>query len=79
MEINHPNAGPLSEQEQKVFEHFQKRLESMVSSHGLTEADVNELIREVRGHPLISTELMQEVRTEVRRLLPGQGFTFDWD
>ena len=34
MEINHPNAGPLSEQEQKVFEHFQKRLESMVSSHG---------------------------------------------
>ena len=79
MEINHPNAQPLTEQQKAVLEHFHKRLSSMVSSHGLTEADVNELIREVRGHPLISTELMQEVRTEVRRLLPGQGFTFDWD
>ena len=79
MEINHPNAGPLSEQEQKVLEHFQKRLESMVSSHGLTEGDVNELIRELRSHPLISSQLWQEAGTELTRLLPDQRFDFEWD
>ena len=79
MEINHPNAGALSEQEQKVFEHFQKRLESMVSSHGLTEGDVKELIRELRSHPLISSQLWQEAGRELTRLLPDQRFDFDWD
>ena len=79
MEINHPNAGPLSEQEQKVFEHFQKRLESMVSSHGLTEGDVKELIRELRSHPLISSQLWQEAGAELTRLLPDQRFNFEWD
>ena len=79
MEINHPNAGPLSEQEQKVLEHFQKRLESMVSSHGLTEGDVKELIRELRSHPLISSQLWQEAGTELMRLLPDQRFNFEWD
>ncbi len=79
MEINHPNAGALSEQEQKVFEHFQKRLESMVSSHGLTEGDVKELIRELRSHPLISSQLWQEAGSELTRLLPNQRFDFEWD
>ena len=79
MEINHPNAGPLSEQEQMVFEHFQKRLESMVSSHGLTEGDVNELIRELRSHPLISSQLWQVAGSELTRLLPDQRFNFEWD
>ena len=79
MEINHPNSGPLSEQEQKVLEHFQKRLESMVSSHGLTEGDVNELIRELRSHPLISSQLWQEAGMELTRMLPDQRFDFEWD
>ena len=51
----------------------------MVSSHGLTADDVNELIRELREHPGLSSELMQQVRDEVERLLPGQRFSFDWD
>ena len=72
MDINHPNASPLSEQEQMVFEHFQKRLESMVSSHGLTEGDVKELIRELRSHPLISSQLWQEAGMELTRMLPDQ-------
>jgi|TARA_B100000073_G_scaffold312183_1_gene285767 hypothetical protein len=79
MEINHPNAAPLSEQEQKVFDHFQKRLESMVSSHGLTEGDVKELIHELRAHPLISSQLWQVAGSELTRLLPNQRFDFDWD
>ena len=65
MEINHPNAEPLSEQELMVLEHFQKRLETMVSSHGITEGDVKELIRELRSHPLISSQLWQEAGKEL--------------
>lgn len=32
-----------------MFEHFQKRLDFMVASNGLTESDVKELIRELRS------------------------------
>ena len=79
MEINHPNAEPLSEQELTVLAHFQKRLEIMMSSHGLTEADVKELIRELRSHPLISSRLWQVAGTKLVQLLPDQRFDYEWD
>ncbi|MGB1196407.1 MAG: hypothetical protein ACPG3W_06985 [Synechococcus sp.] len=78
MQIDHPNAGPLSEEQKAVLDEFRKRLESMVSSHGLTSDDMNELIRDLKSHPLISTQLLDEARSEVSRLLPGQRFSFDW-
>ncbi|MAN18920.1 hypothetical protein [Synechococcus sp. A15-60] len=79
MEIDRPNAVPLSQEQQELITHVRQRLESMVSSHGLTADDVGELIRELRRHPALSSELMQQVRDEVERLLPGQRFSFDWD
>ena len=79
MEINHPNAEPLSEQDLKELAHFQKRLETMVSSHGITEGDVKELIRELRSHPLISSQLWQEDGKQLARLLPDQRFDYEWD
>ena len=78
MQIDHPNAGPLSEEQKAVLDEFRKRLESMVSSHGLTSDDMNELIRDLKSHPLISAQLLDEARSEVSRLLPGQRFSFDW-
>tara|TARA_B100001121_G_C18398249_1_gene484132 strand:+ start:328 stop:567 length:240 start_codon:yes stop_codon:yes gene_type:complete len=79
MEINHPNAEPLSEQERTVLKHFQKRLEIMMSRHGITEADVKELIRELRSHPLISSRLWLVAGTELMQLLPDQRFDYEWD
>jgi len=79
MEIDRPNAVPLSQEQQELITHVRQRLESMVSSHGLTADDVSELLRELRRHPALSSELMQQVRDEVERLLPGQRFSFDWD
>ncbi|QNJ18921.1 hypothetical protein SynA1825c_00599 [Synechococcus sp. A18-25c] len=79
MEIDRPNAVPLSQEQQELITHVRQRLESMVSSHGLTADDVGELIPELRRHPALSSELMQQVRDEVERLLPGQRFSFDWD
>jgi hypothetical protein len=79
MKIDHPNAAPLSEEQLHVLQSVKQRLEAMVSSHGLTPEDVQELVRDIKTHPLISTQLMGEIREEVNRLMPGQRFTFDWD
>ena len=54
MEINRPKAVPLSQEQCELIAHVRQRLESMVSSHGLTADDVNELIRELREHPGLS-------------------------
>ncbi len=78
MQVDHPNAAPLSEEQKAVLDAFRTRLESMVSSHGLTSDDMNELIRDLKSHPLISAQLLDEARSEVSRLLPGQRFSFDW-
>ena len=72
MQIDHPNAEPLSDEQKAVLDGFRKRLESMVSSHGLTGDDMNELIRDLKSNPLISAQLLEEARSEVTRLLPGQ-------
>ncbi len=79
MQIDHPNAYPLTEEQVKVLDRFRLRLEQMVSSHGLTSSNVQDMVHELKSHPLISVQLMQEIREEVGRLLPGQRFTFDWD
>lgn len=79
MKIDHPNAEPLSEEQLLVLKAFRERLDSMVSSHGLTPENVQEMVRELKAHPLISVQMMQEIREEVGRLLPGQRFTFDWE
>ncbi|MBT66046.1 MAG: hypothetical protein CMN98_02765 [Synechococcus sp. NP17] len=77
MKIGHPSGQPLSEEQQLVLQSFQHRLESMVSSQGLTSEQVQELVQELRAHPLISAEIMQEIRQELSRLMPNQRFRFD--
>ena len=77
MKIGHPSGQPLSEEQQLVLQLFQHRLESMVSSQGLTSEQVQELVQELRAHPLISAEIMQEIRQELSRLMPNQRFRFD--
>lgn len=79
MQIDHPNAAPLTAEQAEVLDRFRLRLEQMVSSHGLTPSNVDDLVHELKSHPQISVQLMQEIRDEVGRLLPGQRFTFDWD
>ena len=77
MKIGHPSGQPLSEEQQLVLQSFHHRLESMVSSQGLTSEQVQELVQELRAHPLISAEIMQEIRQELSRLMPNQRFRFD--
>ena len=62
-----------------MLEHFQKRLESIVSSHGLTEGDVKDLTRGLRLHRLISSQLWQAAGKELALLLPDQRSDYEWD
>ena len=51
-------------------------------SKPLTE-DQTALLRtfvdEIKRHPDVSTALLQELRSEVNRLMQGQRFSFDFD
>ena len=79
MQIDHPQSHALTEEETAVLQSFKQRLVRMVSNHGITSANIQEMLQELKAHPSISVQLMQEIHDEVGRLLPGQRFTFDWD
>ena len=48
-----------------------------MTSHGLTSADVQSFVDEIKRHPEVSGALMDEIRSELARLTPGQRFSFD--
>jgi hypothetical protein len=80
MDVQHPSDhGSLSPQQVQLLEQFRHRVEAKISNHGLTSADVAELVADLRGHPEMSRQMMAELTQELQRLLPGQRFSFDWD
>ncbi|WP_216903676.1 hypothetical protein [Synechococcus sp. CCY 9618] len=80
MDVQHPaDDAPLSPEQQRLLEQFRERVDARISSHGLTSADVAELVKELRGHPRMSRQMMAQLSQEMERLLPGQRFSFDWD
>lgn len=80
MDVQHPlDDGPLSPEQAQLLDHFRERVEAKISKHGLTSTDVAELVKDLRGHPEMSRQMMAELTQELQRLLPGQRFSFDWD
>ena len=80
MEVQHPSDDDsLSPEQILLLEQFRERVDARISSHGLTSADVAELVKELRSHPRMSRQMMASLRREMERLLPGQRFSFDWD
>ena len=80
MEVQHPtDDGPLSAEQALLLEQFRQRVEARISSHGLTSTDVADLVKDLRDHPKVSSQMMAELARELQRLLPGQRFSFDWD
>jgi hypothetical protein len=80
VEINRPGAAPLGPEQQALLEQFRAKLQERVNSVGLTYDDVVRLVKEIRQHPDISRELLDELRIESQKLLPGQRLiSFDWD
>ena len=48
-----------------------------MASHVLTSADVQSFVDEIKRHPEVSGALMDEIRSDLARLTPGQRFSFD--
>ena len=54
-------------------------MDSRISSHGLTAADVQMFVDEIKKHPDVSVGLLDALRGEVATLMQGQRFSFDFD
>ena len=79
MDASHPGSKPLDADQQALLETFRSKVDSRISSHGLTAADVQMLVDEIKKHPEVSVELLDAVRSEVATLMQGQRFSFDFD
>jgi hypothetical protein len=79
MDVTHPDSKPLSDDQKALLEEFRNKVESRISSHGLTAADVQSFVDEIKKHPEVSAALLEEIRSEVGKLMQGQRFSFDFD
>ena len=79
MDVTHPGSKPLDADQQTLLETFCSRVDSRVSSHGLTAADVQMFVDEIKKHPDVSGALLDAVRGEVATLMQGQRFSFEFD
>jgi len=79
MDVTHPGSQPLNEEQKALLESFRSKVETRISSHGLTAADVQVFVDEIKKHPEVSAELLDEIRGEVAKLMQGQRFSFDFD
>ena len=79
MDVTHPGSKPLDADQLCLQETFRGKVDSRISSHGLTAADVQMFVDEIKTHPDVSGALLDAVRGEVATLMQGQRFSFDFD
>ena len=79
MDVTHPGSKPLSEEQKELLQSFRSKVDSRITSHGLTAADVQSFVDEIKKHPDVSRDLLDAVRSEVAQLMQGQRFSFDFD
>ena len=79
MDVTHPGSKPLSEEQQELLQSFRSKVNSRITSHALTAADVQSFVDEIKKHPDVSRDLLDAVRSEVAQLMQGQRFSFDFD
>ena len=79
MDVSHPGSKPLDADQQTLLETFRSKVDSRISGHGLTAADVQMFVDEIKRHADVSVALLDAVRGEVYTLIQGQRFCFDFD
>ena len=79
MDVTHPDSKHLDADQQSLLESFRKKVDSRISSHGLTASDVQMFVDEIKKHPDVSVGLLDAIRGEVAMLMQGQRFSFDFD
>ena len=61
MDVTHPGSKPLDADQQSLLESFRKKVDSRISSHGLTAADVQMFVDEIKKHPDVSVGLLDAI------------------
>ena len=56
-----PVPSPLSDDQKALLDAFRTKVQSRITSHGLTAADVQTFVDEIKKHPEVSTALLQEI------------------
>ena len=79
MDVTHPGSQPLSEEQLELLQSFRSKVDSRITSNGMTAADVQSFVDEIKKHPEVSRDLLDAVRSEVAQLMQGQRFSFDFD
>ena len=79
MDITHPGGQSLTEDQIALLEAFRAKVEAKISNHGLTAADVQTFVDEIKKRPEVSGPLLEQIRSEVGKLMRGQRFSFDFD
>jgi len=51
MDVTHPDSKPLDADQLCLLETFRGKVDSRISSHGLTAADVQMFVDEIKKHP----------------------------
>ena len=74
-----PCSRPLDADQLSLLETFRGKVDSRITNHGLTAADVQMFVDEIKKHPDVSVALLDAVRGEVATLMQGQRFSFDFD
>ena len=69
----------LNEEPQTLLSEFRAKVESRVTGHGLTSANVRSFVDEIKCHPEVTGAMMNEIRTELAQLTPGQRCSFDFE
>ena len=65
MDVTHPGSKHLDADQQSLLESFRKKVDSRISSHGLTASDVQMFVDEIKKHPDVSVALLDAIRGEV--------------
>ena len=79
MDVTHPGSNPLNEDQQALLDSFRSKVDSRITTHGLTAADVQSFVDDIKKHPDVSVELLDSIRGEISQLMQGQRFSFDFD
>ena len=62
MDVTHPGSKPLDADQLNLLETFRGKVDSRITSHGLTAADVQMFVDEIKKHLDVSVALLDAVR-----------------
>ena len=69
MDVTHPGTNPLDADQLSLLETFRGKVDARITRQGLTAAEVQMFVDEIKKHPDVSVALLDAVRVEVAALM----------